>query len=273
MADIEFISKAKKARTMKSGQAPLSSSGPEKAIMELLTASQWWSTTLETYWRTAATSKFLGPKLDQAMAALETDECNGREWLVQMPATLTSFKEGLRPGAFDDYESKCLNKVKSHVDVLSCCKSIKEARATGYFDFVEPLKDAVKIFSKTSEGLKLNLEGKLQQWISSMAGDYAVNNFLDLLDASKGSSEPVDWSKFASSLKTLSGSLPSNSEEICQKTTAALPAMFANFHEQALQSITFFLGGGPVACDFPNYLFPVTKSLSLDSKYVSPPSH
>lgn len=217
--------------------------------MELLTASTWWSTTLETYWRTAATSKFLGPKLDQAMAALETEECNSRDWLIQMPSTLMSFREGLRPGAFDDYESKCLNKVKTHVEVLSCCTSIKEARATGYFDFVEPLKEAAKIFSNAKEGAALDLEGKLQRWVSSMAGDYAINNFFDLLEASKGSAEMVDWGKFSSSLKTLSGSLPANSQEMFEKTKAVLPVMFAEFHEQALQSITFFFktffSGGP----------------------------
>lgn len=72
-SDVDFISKVKKARTVKSGvsagvPAP---GGHEVEIQQLISASEWWMKAVDAYSRTAPRSQLLRPKLEAAMQEAE----------------------------------------------------------------------------------------------------------------------------------------------------------------------------------------------------------
>lgn len=202
----------------------------ERAVFELLSASQWWSTTLDAYWRTASTAKHLAPKLKSCLEEMNSGEHSSKEWLEASMDNLKTFREGLRAGSYDEYEHILFRKVQSHLDVLTCCKSVHEAKATGYDLFVGPLEKAIDMFSSW-EGAP-QMKQKLANWVSSMAGEYAVGNFSSFLESLQDT-QSVDWVKLSTILKSLTGSLPSESTEVMEKTKGVLHALFSDFLAQA----------------------------------------
>lgn len=216
---------------MKSGAGGPSNS-IERAVFELLSASQWWSSTCDEYWRTAATAKFLGPKLKTCLEEMNTSECSSREWLLQAFENVKAFRDGLRAGSFEEYESCVFRKISSHLDVLTNCKSVQEARRSGYDLFVEPLETGIALFSSW-EGAP-QMKAKMTSWVASMSGEYAVENFMALLQGVQ-ETQTIDWGSTSAALESLTGSLASDVQEPFEKTKSVLHLLYGDFLEKAGQ--------------------------------------
>ena len=206
----------------------------ERAVFELLSASQWWSATCDEYWRTAATAKFLGPKLQSCLEEMSSKDCASKEWLLQAFENIKAFRDGLRAGSFEEYEHAVFRKIASHIDVLTCCKSVQEAKATGYSCLVDPLEKGLALFSSW-EGAP-QMKAKLTSWVTNMSGEYAVDHFMTMLHQIQ-ETQTIDWGSVSTTLKSLTGSLPSDAAGVFEMTKSALHLFYRDFLEKAGQFV------------------------------------
>ena len=107
--DVEAIARNKRARTSKSGVpggAP--DRGPEIAINQLISASEYWGGKVQEFWKTAPRALALQPTLQECLKQARAEE-SGEEVMSCKDLALglerlTEFKNSLREGAYTEFD-------------------------------------------------------------------------------------------------------------------------------------------------------------------------
>ena len=183
---MELLTKSKKAKTVKSGFAP--APGPERPIYELISASEWWKSQCDEFWRTAATGKILLPRLKDAVAELKQ---SGFEieapWLESTAKNLKEFRSGLRSG-FGEYEKLVFGAVQAKVNDLVAVSSA-EMVSDKDVALVKPLVEVLHTLAQAenAEQSMKNCHTALVSWYETLRSDFLQKDIMSQITKAKDS--------------------------------------------------------------------------------------
>lgn len=207
ITDVEFISKNKRARTVRSGVAPvLPSSGPENQIRELFGASVWWTQALDEFWKTAAQSKILIPKMLAEQSKMSSQLEVNTEWLMEVTQNLPEYKASLRKGVTNEYEKLALGHIQGLVKQILETTTVEEANAKGFTDLLPPLRAAFDVL--TPNAAVSSMKEKVSAWYSSLQGGFAMQSFSQEVSKveNAGDGDHVDWGSLYSKMSDVNKS-------------------------------------------------------------------
>lgn len=202
------MTKPKKAKTMKSGVGGQSGIGPERPVMELMSASTWWKSESDEFWRTAATSKILLPRLQKAMDDMSIERFSlqmSAQWLESAAANLKEFRANLR-GGYLEFECRLFAVCTEKVNFFMSKQSVDEVDSSDV-PLITPLLDVFKVLAenKSDQGAKAKDSlAKLQSWHDRLKNDFTQKDILAKLEDFR-KNDTVDWVLLQSWVERLQG--------------------------------------------------------------------
>lgn len=235
------MTKAKKAKTMKSGMGGPSSMGPERPVLELMSASPWWKTQSDEFWRTAATSKILVPRLQKAMDDMSMEGFAGQmsaEWLETAAANLKEFRQNLR-GGYVEFESRVFFVCTEKVNFFMSKKSVEEVDGS-QVPLIKPLIDILQLLAENKaddQGTKAKDSlAKFQSWHDSLKNDFTQKDILAKLEDFR-ENDTVDWALLQSWVERLQGVALHEEFQACVSSMTCL--FFKKLIAEARETIVF----------------------------------
>ena len=204
VGDVEFITKSKRARTTKSGVTPGTIGNEERAINELITASDWWRKQISDYWRTATSSRLLQPKLLAVTAEMQADGFYAKlepNWISEAANLVKDFQEGLR-GGYGSFTNGLLEILQKKVEEVVKIETAEDSDSTGSSDFIEPILKALKAIGKAYEHQTDPLVQKMENWYQKMKATFAQRDFKAALVKARADGN-VDWNSLSKSVHQL----------------------------------------------------------------------
>lgn len=234
-AEVEAISRPKKkaASTVKGSSTSVGaqSSGPESAIMQLITASEWWQEQCAEFWRHASQSQILTPLLKKCIEAMDNDQDDGpptTDWLIEAVKSLQAFNDGLRPGSFNGYKTYVFEKLGKAVSFVTKCSDMVGLEVAGLAKAMDVLPKALEFF-KTNPQATRHQEA-LQKWYSDMKGSFLQQDMEKFVDGIMDWAS-VEWDSLSKMLKQIEGI--KLAPAAAAKLFGLTPFLFANALDKA----------------------------------------
>lgn len=211
-ADVELITKNKKAKTVRSGVPGAVATGPEASVRELLTASQWWAPAIDEFVRTAAQTRLKWPQLKEDYEILFSPAFKvNQEWLTELLQKLPFYRENLRKECVVDFEAKAFTHVSSTTDKVLAIKTVAEANSLGFSPLLEPLEQVLDMYGRFGT-YKVVPEMKelLSKWYSGLQAEFAVQTFKEEI-STVAADTAVSWDGLSKSWRKMEGAeFPNN---------------------------------------------------------------
>lgn len=211
-SDVELLTKNKKAKTMKSGCVGSASSGPEKAVSELISASSWWSDAATEYWKCAVQAQILTPQMDGDISALKDGTFTASpEMISDGIEKYHKYRTSMRKGAYEEFETLFFRLIRDQVEEIIRLPSVSAVKQAGSESLLEPLEKALATFdTKASQ----EMATKLNKWFGVMKAEFAEEAFQTKISKFVESGS-VNWDDLVLVVSKLQGS--SLTTEVAEK--------------------------------------------------------
>ena len=242
--DVEFVSKVGKkkgsAATMKSGMTSATSFSatvsPEHPIVQLVTASEYWQSQCNEYWRTCSRSQVLNPKLQQCLKEAEEGESTAvptGEWLKSALANVEDFKAGLRQGSFGQYYEYVYQKLAAAANFVVKSSEMASLEAMGFQDAGEILTQGFQLFPDKAPEIA-RFKEQLASWQVGMKSAFVKQDLVQLaenLQKDADAASKVDFDSIHQKLKQVQGTTVD--KDMVSSITAMYPLLHKSVYEKA----------------------------------------
>lgn len=201
---MELISKSKRAKTLRSGVAPIPN-GPDASVRELLNASQWWPSVVDEFVKTAAQTRLKLPQVKEEYEILFSPQFHvTKDWLIGLSLKLPSYRANLRKACMEKLEKKAFEHVSQTLEKGLQTKTVAEATESGISELLEPLQLVLDMYGNFGYKAVPEMKTALSDWYSGLQGEFAVQAFRREI-SNVGPDAAVAWDDLAKSWSKMQG--------------------------------------------------------------------